>query len=178
MSEITELVQQPALGQLVELFTFDASGIGGQIYYFTPMTENGANVEWGGQEYTPIPIMFKGAERSSQGAQPRPTLEVSNVSKFLHTSVVTLGDLVGAKVTRTRTFSHFLDNGSSPDATMFLAPDIFVVEQKTAHNRTFIQWSLSTYLDQEGVKLPKRQILRDNADETLAFPGAGRVRIR
>lgn len=39
--------------------------------------------------------------------------------------------------------------------------EVYTVERKSAHNRTFVEWQLNAALDQEGKMLPGRQVLRD-----------------
>jgi lambda family phage minor tail protein L len=162
----------------VELFTVDCTDIGGSVYRFTPMTDgNDSSVSFGGITYQPLPIITTGWELNSTGTQPRPTLSVSNVSKVLLSAVVSLGDIVGAKVTRIRTFAKYLDNGSSPDGNMYLPADVFVVEQKISHDNTMISWQLSSTIERLGMKLPRRQILKDEAGKNLYAPGVSRTRI-
>jgi len=178
MSELTEHLQNPSLGPMVELFILDASALGNTTYYFTNSTHSdGSLIKWNGSTFTPVPIKFTAMERTIQGAPPRPTLTIANANKVLHSVVVNFGDLVGAQITRYRTFEQFLDDMPAEDPTMTLAPDYLIVEQKTAHNKNVIQWSLSSVLDKEGMKLPKRQVLRDEVNG-YSFPGAGLVRIR
>ena len=90
------------------------------------------------------------------------------------------GDIVGAKVTRIRTFAKFLDKNnfsdiSSPDsqrgiyASNFpeeyepdpyaeLPRDVFFVERKASEDKNSINYELSSSLDVEGVKLPRRVV--------------------
>lgn len=56
------------------------------------------------------------------------------------------------------------------DSNAFLKPEVFEIEQKTIHTSEVIQWQLSSVLDKFGVRIPRRQITRDN------FPGVGRQR--
>lgn len=155
---------------LVELFTLDCTAFGGSLYRFTPHFADGGTIAFGGNTYTSLPIYSEGWEVSANGTQPRPTLSVSNVNQTLLNAVITLGDIVGAKVTRVRTMAKFLDAGSSPNSNAFLRPDIFTIEQKIAHTNEVISWQLSSVIDKFGTKLPRRQIT------TSTFPGVGRQR--
>ena len=94
------------------------------------------------------------------------------MSKVLLNAVISLGDIVGASLMRQRTYAKYLDNGSSPDSTKFIGPEVYIVEQKTGHNNEFIQWQLTSIIDRFGMMLPRRQVLRDKG-----FPGASRNRV-
>jgi len=156
----------------VELFKLDATALGGSVYRFTNTPAGPSGVVFGGVTYTPIPIKCEGWDFTSTGAPPKPTLTISNVTRTLLSTVISLGDLVGATVTRTRTYAKYLDTGSSPDSSKYIGPEVYIVEQKTGHNNEFIQWQLTSILDRLGMKLPRRQVLKDKG-----FPGVSRTRI-
>jgi lambda family phage minor tail protein L len=155
---------------LVELYTIDLTSLTGGIFRFTPHFSEGGSVTFGGNAYTSIPIISEGWEVTATGTQPRPTLTISNVNKVLHNAVVSLGDIVGAKLTRTRTLKKHLDGEPNADANAFLKPEVYEIEQKTLHTSEVIQWQLSSVIDKFGVRIPRRQVTRDN------FPGVGRQR--
>lgn len=141
------------------------SGDGGTTTYDVP-----TYLTFAGIQYMSIPIITEGWEVTSSGTQPRPTLTVSNVNQFLLYAVISLGDIVGAKLTRVRTFGKFLDDGETPNTNEFIGPDIFYLEQKVSHTKEAISWQLSSVIDKFGIGLPRQQITRDNA------PGVGRAR--
>lgn len=170
---IQQDIQQPVLEPLISLFLLDAIDIGGGTYRFVPMSKDYGSITWQGEVYTPVPIMVEGFEWSNTGAPPKPTLTISNVSKFLQGAVSLYGDLVGATIIRYRTFKKFLDGEPSADPNAYLPLDKYIVEQKVVHNREIIQWKLSSIIDQEGLKLPRRQVLRDRG-----YPGVGLVKVR
>lgn len=109
--EINKLNQE---SPLVELFTLDCTQLGGAAYNFTPHFGEGGVLYFNSTAYQSIPIISDGWEMTSSGAQPRPTLSLSNVNNVLLNAVITLGDIVGAKVTRIRTMAKFLDEASFP----------------------------------------------------------------
>jgi len=157
----------------VELHTLDCSALGGAVYHFTPnIYASGASIVWNGATYTPIAITSAGWTLSSTGAQPTPTITVTNANKTLLSAVIALGDIVGATYSRVRTFQKFLDGQPAADSTQFVGPDIYVVYQKTSHTNKQITWQLASILDRPGLKLPARQALKDG-DGTAgsAFPG-------
>lgn len=155
---------------IVELFTVDCTKIGGSIYHFTPHFQEGGSIAFGGTTYYSLPVISEGWESTTTGTQPQPTLSITNIDGVLLGEVVAHGDMVGAKVTRLRTLKKYLDGQIAADSNQFLRPDIYLVEQKIKHDKTIISWQLSSALDKFGIKLPRRQITKDN------FPGVGRQR--
>ena len=169
----TDLQQRHQTSPFVELFTLDCTPLGGSVYRFTnyPSASGGA-LTFGGYSYTPLPIISSGWDFSSTGTPPKPTLTISNANKSFLGVVLTLGDIVGAKVTRIRTYAKYLNGEPTADSSKYIGPEVFVVEQKTGHNNEFIQWQLTSILDRFGMKLPRRQVLKDRG-----FPGVSRTRI-
>jgi lambda family phage minor tail protein L len=179
MSAFEQELQMFSMSAYVELFDIDTTVIGGgTVYRFTPQSYSAANITWKGNTYTAFPIDVTGFEWSgTSNAPPTPTLTVSNVNKFLLAAVLSLGDLVGAKVTRWRTFQKFLDGQATPDPNAHFTPDIYLIDQKTTHNKEIIQWSLISPMDRQGLMLPKRQILKDEVSSSdIYFPGVAGTR--
>ncbi len=56
-----------------------------------------------------MPIEANGFAKSGRGTQPRPTIKASNAAGILGALVRDNEDLVGARVTRRRTFVKYLD---------------------------------------------------------------------
>lgn len=158
---------------LIELYTLDLTVLGGSIYRFTntPNADGGV-LTFGGFDYTPIPIMTEGWDFTSTGAPPKPKLTVSNVNRTLLADVIGLGDIVGATLTRIRTYAKYLDDQPTADSGSFIGPESYIVEQKTGHNKDFIQWQLTSVMDRLGLMLPRRQVLKDKG-----FPGVSRTRV-
>jgi phage-related protein len=97
-------------GKLIDLFVMDATSLGGDVIrWHGGVNPLGTEVVWQGNVYTRYPIEASGFERSNQGALPRPTLKAGNVTGLLGAYARSLDDLVGAKVTRKRTFAKYLD---------------------------------------------------------------------
>jgi lambda family phage minor tail protein L len=158
---IQSLSQQPEAGDLVQLFIVDLTNIGGTIYRFTPAPLDSHTVKLGGAEFFPVPVEADGFEWNGTGTLPTPTLKISNVENIVSSAIAEYGDLIGGVVTRIRTFKQFLDDGATPDPDALFPLDVYTIERKVAQNKTYVQWELSAAIDQEGVKLPKRQTLRD-----------------
>lgn len=135
---------------------------GNDVFYFTKGSRpNSPSIFFDGIEYLAIDINASGFGYDGGGAFPSPKLQVSNVTGLLTSLILTLKDLIGAKLTRIRTYEHYLDDGATPDPTQIFPIDIFTVEQKTAHNKVFIEWRLSSIVEQTDRQLPGRLILRD-----------------
>lgn len=116
---------------------------------------------WQGNAYTPLPIKATGFERSGQGQFPRPVLSMSNITGTGSLLLQAYGDIRGAEVTRVRVFADNLDNGIDPDPAAYFAPDVFLINRKSKENSTVVEFELVSRLDQQGAKLPARQVLRD-----------------
>ena len=162
MTSIAHVTQTASPGSLVTLFELDYTNVtGGSVLYFTSTAYSNEALRWNGNEYTPVEIEAEGFEYSSQSAFPTPTLRLSNVTQFASSLVIANDDLIGAKVRRIRTFSQYLDNGATPDPLQIFSPDVYNIEQKVKHTRTMVEWKLSAAVDQQGVKIPSYQLVRD-----------------
>ena len=162
-------IQQLNPGQLVDLFELDASGLGGDVLRW----HNGVNglsndVIWQGAIYSRFPVEASGFERSGAAAMPRPMLKVANVSGLVGAMARELNDLTGAKVTRRRTFSKYLDavnfpDGVNPQADPHVGfPDeVWFVDRKSSENGVFVEFELAAAFDVQGVMLPRRQCIQN-----------------
>jgi len=150
-------------GDLVALYVIDLSTIGvNQQFAFTPAAKGGSGpIAFRGITYAPLDVKCEGFEMTGEGSIPQPTLSVSNVTRVMSSAAALYGDLVGARLIRTRTYAQFLDGGTTPDAEAAYGQDIYLFDQKTSHTKSAITWSLAAAMDQEGVMLPKRLIVRD-----------------
>lgn len=117
--------------------------------------------------YAPFPI--EATEFEFQGTElPRPKLRIANVNQMIGAIVRSENDLIGARVARWRTFAKYLDpanftGGVNPEAdpTCYFPPDIFYVERKVMETNTLIEFELVSAMDLQGIKLPKRQVMRN-----------------
>jgi lambda family phage minor tail protein L len=167
----TEL-QKSALGAFVALYQLNLTAHGEGILYFTPHTGPGgaSNVSFGSQVYLPLPMEFTGYSQSVTGEASRPSIKISNASKFLQSYLTDYDDIRGAPITRIITMEKFLDSGSSPDGSQILATQKFIVQQKVKLNKVEIEFVLTSILDAPNIKLPRGIVLRTE------FPGAGLYR--
>ncbi|WLR91006.1 phage minor tail protein L [Shinella zoogloeoides] len=146
---------------IVSLFTLDTSSIGGPLVPFVQGREADQAVSFGNVEYQALDCEFTGMEVSGVGALPTPTIRVANHDGIIQSILNTWGDVLGCPIYRMRTFARFLDNGSEPDSESFYGPDQFRIERLVAENPVYLEWELSTAIDQEGKLLPGRPVIRD-----------------
>ena len=161
MTTITARSQTNEGNNYIELFTLDATSLGGSIYHFTnSMPPETGTISFNSITYTSLPIQATGFEMAADGTQAKPKLAISNVNRLLTATVVGLGDLVGAKLTRIHTFTHYLDGEAGADGSVHFPTDVFYIEQKVQHDNEYIVWQLCSVIDRMGVMLPRRQITR------------------
>lgn len=162
-------IQKLESSSIIELFELDLTPYGGELLRFHAGTnELRANVTWNGVVYTAFPVAASGFEFNGQGQAPRPKLVVSNVIGSITALVLQYDDLVGAKVTRRRTLTKYLDavnftGGVNPsaDPTAEFPSDIFYVDRKANENNQFVEFELAPAMDVTGVMLPRRQIIQN-----------------
>jgi lambda family phage minor tail protein L len=172
MSSLSETQQKSSPGDFLQLFVLDATALGGTVLRFVlGAGDIGATVTWQGEVYTAAPVEAEGFEVNGQGSLPTPKIKIANINGALQGMIRDHGDLVGALVTRTRVFAQNLDGASEADPTAHYPPDIYRVERKIAMNKIYVEWELSAALDQQGVMLPRRQVLRDYCDKRYRFWG-------
>lgn len=170
---IPELLQRLDVGALIELFELDVTSIGGEdIFYFHAGTDELlAPIVWQGNTYQPWPVMAEGFEVSTRGTLPRPTIRIANVTSLISAAVMEFDDLVGAKVTRRRTFAQYLDGQPTEDPDQHLDDDVYFIERKISENKAVVQFELASALDLEGVQLPFRVITINSC--SWKYRGAG-----
>lgn len=139
----------------------------------------GTSIWWGQDpqpnEYVAVPIAAEGFEITSRGMLPRPKLSVSVETDgipflaSLKNRLRDLGDLIGAKVIRIRTFAAFLNarnfqgqdvpDGFSPNPNRELPRDVYYIDRKSSETKSTIEFELVSVLDLEGVQLPFRRVI-------------------
>lgn len=179
MTAIARTAQSLTPGDRVNLYILDLAPIGvGQVFYITDSTQKEADgtyqpLRFGGVEYTPVDIKTSGWELTGQGPFPRPKVSISNALDFLAGLLYQFDDLVGANFSRVRTYRHFLDGAPGADPTAYYPPDIYRIEQKTKQNSTEIEFVLAAAVDQQGLTIPRRKMLRDTCTHTYRIPKPG-----
>lgn len=160
MREITRM--EPSA--LIELFTLDATDLGGSLFNFVSATnydglsQRPTAIVFGGETYAPLPIEVKGFGTKSKGELPRPTIRFANLGGLFTGLALAFDDLTGAKLIRTRTFAKFLDGAPEASPTSFFPRDVFYVDRKVSENKSVIEFELGTLLDVDGEQLPRRQV--------------------
>ena len=162
-TDIASDVQKEALGNIIYLYEMDLGDIGSnQILYFTPViNDDYTPIDFNARTYIPIEMETDGWEISTGEQLPRPHIKVSNATLTFLGYVITFDDLVGAKVIRRRTLEKYLDGKPEANPNAEFSKDTFTIMQKTQHTKRFIEFELAAYMDFEGVRIPKRQIIRD-----------------
>lgn len=161
---IYEDIQRLEVGQYVELFELDLSGLGGDVYRFHGYTQVGP-IYWQGLEYSPWPIKVEGMGMTGEGQQSNPTLTVANVTGFITALCATYQDLIDGKVTRHRTLGRYLDAANFPggnpeaDSSEAFADDLYTIDQKQAADSQTVAFVLKSPLIATDRKLPGRQIV-------------------
>jgi lambda family phage minor tail protein L len=149
------------VGAVIELFTLDDSEIGGSLlFHWAPGPIDGQPVIFDAVTYNPVPIETDGFDYNGRGKQPMPRLRINNLGGVVVSLLPDIDGLLGAKITRKVTLDRYLDGRPGADPTVF-AIDVFRIERLAKQNRTIVEWELTAATDQEGRRLPGRQMLRD-----------------
>jgi lambda family phage minor tail protein L len=145
---------------------------------FNKSTNQYGTIKWQNNFYYPFPIFTEGFEYTSAGTLPTPKFSISNLSpdystnsfyRYIRMQMQSLGDIVGAKFTRIKTFLKYLDgsnfsqgyNPYNPVTGLYeveLPRDIYYVDRKTVENKNIIEYQLNSILDIENLTLPARTI--------------------
>lgn len=161
------------LGEVVELITVDATGIGGDVYRFTPAPVEGAGgvmaaPVFGGVAYTVVPCESEGWDFSAGGTLPQPTLRFAiaredgdavTAATWLLSLLASLDDLLGARVLRLRTLRRHLDDGADPNPQGHMGVEVYTIARKVTQTGELVEFQLQSALDLEDVLLPRRQVL-------------------
>lgn len=162
---INQDVQKLEPGALIEFYELDTTLAGlAEIARFHGMPDRNS-LWWDGEEYHPWPITSEGFDLTSD-QPPTPKLAVGNINLSITALCLAYDDLVGAKLTRRRTFAKYVDainfpSGVNPDAdpTQEMPPEIWYIERKSAETPEAVEFELASALDFNGVQLPRRKIL-------------------
>ena len=187
-NKIVSDLQKVNPSAVIELFTLtlDNSLHGATTTYRfhagTSLKDNG-EIIWQGNAYTRFPVQAEGFQYG-KGQLPRPTLTFSNALGtisailLLVNQTTTGNDLTGATVKRIRTQAKFIDAANfpsnvnpygTPDNTAEFPQEIYIIDRKSAENRTVVSFELAAVFDMAGVRAPKRQCTR------AEFPSIGLI---
>lgn len=169
MSELTRETQKLTQSAKVDMYEIDLNEYGEGILRFTPGPLEGDSIVFAGKTYQSFPVKASGFKWDGNGTPPRPTLSITGQEEVFTSLVRAYGDLVGVSVVRLRTFERFLDNGTSPDSQSMFAPEFYRIERKSKSNSKVIEFELSVEMDQQGLMIPGRQVLRDSCTHTYRY---------
>lgn len=161
MSSIENTAQKLSADSQVDLFTLDATALGGEVNRWVAGALGESAISYQGNAYTPAPVEATGFEWNGRGPLPTPRIRVTNLLGGATALNIAYGDMVGATVTRLRTFRKHLDGQSEADPDAHWPPEVWRVERKVLQNKVLVEWELSAAIDQEGKMLPGRQCIRD-----------------
>lgn len=122
---------------------------------------------WQGIEYLPLPVETEGFEVNANGRIARPKIKISNKDYIITDLLISFNDLQFSRLIRKRTFIKYLDNENfingnpwgQQDFTAELSNDTFLVSQKTAENKLFVEFELTSQLDIDSWDINNRKIL-------------------
>jgi len=169
---ILEDVQKLVAGNLVTLYELDCQPLGGGIERYH--NHNDGVIVWQGQAYHPWAIEARDFERTGDGQQPNPTLTVGNIGQdadgnpipgVVSALCLALDDLRGAKLTRKRTFTRYLDavnfaeGNPGADPSEHLPDERWIISQKQSETPEAVTFVLTSPLQFDGMQVPGRQII-------------------
>ncbi len=155
---------------------FGDAGLPEVIRFHNEESLNQTRISFRSEMYHPMPIITDGFEVNSNGSLPRPSLTLTSLKGILNeadsntyfgslkSAILELDNMLGAKVTRIRTFYKFLDSGNNlpgvGDYTGSVNPEFpketYFIERKVNEDKNAIQFELSSVLDAENFNLPSR----------------------
>lgn len=164
---LTTEMQKLAPSAIIELFKLEIPNVEGATYFHAGTNEFHTDVVWQGQKYLSLPLAVEGFDVSAKGELPRPKISIANVQGLFSGLIRMYDDLIGAKLTRKRTFARYLDavnfkNGNpTADPNVQFPDDIWYFDLKKQETKYSISWELASAFDLQGVKLPRRQIIQN-----------------
>lgn len=166
---INSEAQKLQSGAIVDLFELDTTIIGGDTIFrwCNYVNEKGTDVIYGGETFTRLPIEASGFERSGAGKQARPRLRAANVTGLLGALAREIDDLIGAKLTRKRTFVKYIDainfvaGNPLADPNARFGDEKWFIDRKSSENGIFIEFELASAFDLSGVQLPNRKVVQN-----------------
>lgn len=151
--------QQIEQDAIVELYQLDLSRWGAGTLYFTPSGE-GQSLFFDGVEYFTSVCEMSNVEYSTKGQLPQVDFKITIMDYALMAQVSHADSLVGAKLSRIRTYAKCLDNGSHGGRAEHWPIEQFVVSQMAEQNDLWLIYKLRVEFDQQNRKMPDKQCLR------------------
>lgn len=176
--------QRLSPGALVSLYELDLSKLPGLAAEPPFRWCNTGTVVFDGNTYKAMPIEITGFEASSTGALPRPKMSVSAFARGANGERVSLAavvrdlrDLIGCRVRRYQIHAKYLDAVNFPAGNPLADPSAqypveeYYVNRKTAETPIQLDFELTSVLDLEGQKFPRRQVLANMCDHGTEYRG-------
>lgn len=140
-----------------EIYLFALSGFNPlnpfESFHFSP----NIGVSFGGISYIALPAQITGLSYSSEGALPRPKLEVGDPDGIVTSLAYLYNGLEGAYLEVKSTLKRYLDNGATPDPTAVRITDSYQVSQRLREvPGKGIEFELSSAIDVIEETLPGR----------------------
>jgi lambda family phage minor tail protein L len=159
-------LQPTAIVELFQLY-FNPIDKPDAAIYFHGGTIFQKSIKWQNQEYMPLPVESEGFEVTANGQLPRPKIRISNKDYYMTQLLLNNSDFQFGKLIRKRTFVKYLDDynfdGGNPwgqtDSSAELSNDTFVIGQKTAENKMFVEFELTSPLDLENFEVNARLLM-------------------
>lgn len=182
MSKLGLELQQLGPSAIVDLYELDLTpddvGSSNKYYFHSGTNELSESVTWQAQVYTALPIQVEGFVTSVTGQLPRLKVSLANIDSVFTALILDFDDMLGAKLTRHRTFAKFLDavnftGGVNADAdpSVELPDEIFYAQRKITENKAMVEVEFATKFDLEGVQLPRRQVTANLCSWLFRGPG-------
>ena len=174
-------IQKLEVSPIVELYELDLNPIEtNEIFYFhNGVNELGTDVVFNGITYNRLPIDATGFNRSGDGRPARPRIVVANIGGLIGELARQENDLIGAKVTRTRTLLKYLDainfdqGNPTADPNQILDREIWYVDRRANENQILVEFELTSAYDLTDVKLPRRQVIQNVCTWQYRSPECG-----
>ena len=196
MSELFENLLTSSPFAVIELFQLKLEnaihGSNETHHFFNGVNQKTTTgqIIYAGDTYIALPIQAEGFEFKGDGTLPRPSLRIANTNSFVTAVLLSVNettpgnDLTGAKVTRIRTLSRFLDAANfdndtnpygtpDPTSTGEMPREVYYVDRKVSENRDLVEFELASVFDLEGVTAPRRLALDNICQWTYRGPECG-----
>jgi lambda family phage minor tail protein L len=161
-------IQKLAPSARIELFELDLTVLGGTVTRLHAGTNKLlAPVTWQGNVYNPFPFKATGFAITADEKAARPRLLVADITGLVSALNAEFDDIVGARVTRRRTFAKYLDAVNFPGGVNPTADpgeefvDVWFIER--AANEVAgeaCEYELASPLDLTGVEIPGRIVVQ------------------
>jgi lambda family phage minor tail protein L len=167
MSDLDAELMKLAPSAMIELFVLDTTNIlpagqGSVEYFHAGTNELRTPIVFQENNYQPWPVTADGFAFNGDGSTAQPTFTISNINGVVSSTLRVTQDLVGAQITRKRTFARFLDGMPNANPTQEYPLDIYYISRKASEEQDAVMFELTTSFDLTGVSLPSRQVLQNS----------------